>query len=90
MTLNFPNRSRSFDEARHAISFTGHDGMHEVPFLVEAAALAISDTAEDTEASSLVAFDQAREAIYAAARKAYSRTRRTIYFLSAADLPTAR
>ena len=36
MTLDFPNRSRSFDEARNAVRFIGHDGMFEVPFFVEA------------------------------------------------------
>jgi hypothetical protein len=89
MTLSFPNRSRSFDETRRAIRFIGYDGMLEVPFLVDSAALAIPDPAEHTEASYLVAFDLAREAIHVAARKAYSRARRKIYFLSVADLPTA-
>lgn len=40
MTLDFPNPSRSFDEARNAVRFIGHDGMFEVPFFIEAAALA--------------------------------------------------
>ena len=40
MSLVFPNRSRSFDEARKAVRFLGYDGMFEVPFLVQAEALA--------------------------------------------------
>jgi len=40
LTLEFPNRSRSFDEVRNAVRFMGHDGMIQVPFFVEADALA--------------------------------------------------
>lgn len=43
MTLAFPNPSRSFDEARNAVRFTGHDGMFEVRFFVDADVLAQSD-----------------------------------------------
>ena len=43
MTLAFPNPSRSFDDARNAVRFIGHDGMFEVRFFVEAGALAKSD-----------------------------------------------
>ncbi|MBB2672903.1 UNVERIFIED_ORG: hypothetical protein GGE44_002465 [Rhizobium esperanzae] len=39
MTLTFPNKSRSFDESRNAVRFSGYDGMFEVRFLVEANAL---------------------------------------------------
>ena len=44
MALNFPNPSRSFDAARNGVRFTGHDGLFEVSFLVEAAALAKSES----------------------------------------------
>lgn len=40
MTLAFPNSARSFDDVRKAVRFFGHDGMFEIRFFVEAAALA--------------------------------------------------
>jgi len=48
MTLAFPNPSRSFDEARNAVLFFGHDGVFEIRFFAEAGALAISGTALPT------------------------------------------
>jgi hypothetical protein len=40
MTLAFPNPSRTFDEARNAVLFFGHDGVFKIRFFVEAGALA--------------------------------------------------
>jgi hypothetical protein len=40
MSLAFPNPSRSYDEARRGVRFSGHDGMFEISFFVEAAVLA--------------------------------------------------
>ena len=40
MALSFPNPSRSFDESRKGVRFVGHDGVFEVPFFIEADALA--------------------------------------------------
>lgn len=89
MTLAFPNPSRSFDEARNAVRFTGHDGMFEVRFFVEAGALALSDVtlrgAGASETGFLSAFDALRTLIQNVARKAYSRGRRDSYTLTAAD-----
>jgi hypothetical protein len=86
MTLAFPNPSRSFDEARNAVRFVGHDGMFEVWFLVETGALAKPDSSELSEADVLRAFDAARCAILDVARKAYARRRRrTSFVLTAAD-----
>lgn len=89
MTLTFPNPSRSYDETRKAVRFTGHDGMFEVRFLVDAAALAASDAAlreaRPSEAACLRAFDISRKAICEVARKAYARHRSTSYILTAAD-----
>jgi hypothetical protein len=89
MTLDFPNRSRSFDEPRNAIRFVGYDGMFEVPFFVEAAALAgvgkRSGETAASEAECLAAFDAARGSIQEVAREAYSHDRRTSYLLTAAD-----
>ncbi|MEO3388054.1 DUF1488 domain-containing protein [Mesorhizobium sp. CAU 1741] len=85
MSLEFPNRSRSFDEARNAIRFIGHDGMFTVPFFVEASALARPGSAALSEADCLNAFDAARSSIHDVAREAYSQARRTSYILTAAD-----
>ena len=83
MALNFPNRARSFNEVKQAVRFLGYDGMFEVPFLIEAGALAAGTSSTMSEADCLAAFDARREAIYDAARKAYARGRTTT--LTSAD-----
>lgn len=85
MTLAFPNPSRTFDEARNAVRFIGHDGMFEVRFFVEAAALAAPGEPVPAEAGSLTAFDAARGSIHDVAREAYSQGRREFYTLTVAD-----
>ncbi len=85
MTLTFPNPSRSFDEAHNVVRFTGYDGVFQVPFVVEAAALMRSDGKALLEAECLTAFDAARDLILDVARKAYSGKRRSLYTLTAAD-----
>jgi hypothetical protein len=86
MALTFPNRSRSYDEAGQRIRFLGHDGMFEIPFAVEVDALASARTPAPTaEAGYLAAFDGARDAIHAVARKAYAHGRKNIYLLTPAD-----
>jgi hypothetical protein len=85
MTLSFPNPSRSFDDERNAVRFSGHDGMSQVRFLVEAGALEKPGTQLPSEAKCLAAFDSMRTSIYEAARKAYSHHRREFYTLTAAD-----
>ena len=90
MTLDFPNPSRSFDEARNAVRFIGHDGMFEVPFFIEADALASTTTKgsglEAAEAACLASFDAARRSIHDVARKLYSRGRQTSYTITTADI----
>lgn len=86
MTLAFPNPSRSFDEARNAVRFVGHDGMFEVPFFIEVAALASPGETDLSETACLRAFDSARISINDVARELYSSGRRTSYTLTAADL----
>lgn len=85
MALEFINPSRSFDEVRNAVRFLGHDGMFEVPFFVETAALAQRGQTQTSEADFLTAFDSARTSIHNVAREAYSHGRRTSYTLTAAD-----
>ncbi len=83
MSLSFPNRSRSYDEANRQIRFSGHDGMFEVPFRIDVESLA---TKTRVEAGFLEAFDSARVAIYACARQAYSQGRKKVYVLNSAGL----
>lgn len=85
MTLAFPNPSRSFDETRNAVRFTGYDGMFQVPFLVEAKALSSSGKSAMSEAEYLTAFDAARGSIHKVAQKVYSRGRHPFYTLTASD-----
>lgn len=85
MTLNFPNRSRTFDDSRQGVRFVAYDGMFEVPFLVEAAALQQCG-ASASEASCLAAFDAARDLIHLAACQVYDGRRQAIYIISAARL----
>lgn len=79
MTLMFPNRSRSYYDARNAVRFLGYDGMFEVPFFIEAAALIKPESPEILASDYLVAFDAARGTILEVAAKVYARGRRTLY-----------
>lgn len=86
MALTFPNRSRSYDESGRRIRFIGHDGMFEVPFLVEVDALSKAKSREPgSETEHLAAFDAARESVHNVAREAYSHGRKNIYILTPAD-----
>jgi hypothetical protein len=86
MTINFPNESRSYDPRHHCVRFWGHDEALEVTFQVEEDALTRLDEATlRTEEGFLVAFDQNRERIFTAARKAYSRRGSGFYTLGAAN-----
>jgi hypothetical protein len=86
MALIFPNRSRSFDEARKGVRFIGYDGMFEVRFLVEAAALGNSVTANTSEVACLHAFDAARSTIQEAASRVYANRRGNNFTLTARDV----
>jgi hypothetical protein len=83
--LTFPNRSRSLDEARKAVRFVGYDGMFEVPFFVEIAAQAKAGSATLAQTDALAAVDAARIVVQDMARVVYSKGRRTLYVLTAAD-----
>lgn len=84
MTIAFPNAARSFDSARRVVRFWGHESQFEFTFQVDADALRrLSPHSADDEASLLRAFDANRARIEAAAGRAHSRGRQTIYHLSA-------
>jgi hypothetical protein len=87
MALNFPNQSRSYDSAKHCVRFWAHDASFEVPFFVDADALChIDPNATIDESGLLNAFDLNQERIQAAAGRAYARSRRGSYTLSAVDM----
>lgn len=86
MTLQFPNKSRSFDDVKRTVRFHGYDGMFEVRFLVEAAALLHKASDNDAETDYLNAFDRSRSKIQDVAIKLYERNRRSGYTLTASDL----
>ncbi|MET0939778.1 MAG: DUF1488 domain-containing protein [Mesorhizobium sp.] len=83
MTLMFPNVSRSYDEERQGVRFIAYDGMFEVQFLVEAAALL---DAHPSEEACLAEFDAARTSIRSAALRIYKGRRPIIYVIGAGDL----
>ena len=86
MSLTFPNPSRSYDEAGKRIRFVGHDGMFQISFSVAADAISQAPSGTATaEATYLAAFDTASRSIHYIASKAYARTRKSIYVLTAAD-----
>ena len=71
LMISFPNQSRVFDPTRRAVRFWGHERLQpNVP---------------RNEAGLLLAFDDNRALIYAAATKAYKRERKASYELAVAD-----
>lgn len=86
MTLSFPNASRSYDEKRNLVRFWGYDSALEVCFFIEASALCkLTPGTSGMDTDCLETFDAARERIFEAARKVYSRKSRGPYLLAAAD-----
>ncbi|TPK83032.1 DUF1488 domain-containing protein [Mesorhizobium sp. B2-4-12] len=86
MSLTFPNRSRSYDEAGKRIRFVGHDGMFQISFSVAADAMSkIKPSTVANEAGYLATFDAEGSAIRDVASKAYDRTRKSLYVLTADD-----
>jgi Protein of unknown function (DUF1488) len=84
--VSFPNASRSYDATRRAIAFWGYDRSMENAFFVTWDALKqIQPDLQADEAGLLRAFDSNRQLIHEIAGKVYSRGRRNIYLLNAAD-----
>ena len=87
MTINFPNRSRSYDATRKAVRFWGYDRSMECSFFVTADALKrIQPNLSADAAAILHAYDINRDRICAVAAKVYARGRRGSYDLNAADI----
>jgi hypothetical protein len=88
LTVNFPNRSRSFDATRNSVRFWGYDKAMEISFFVDADALqTLSPEMSGAEAGILKAFDAARERIHEVADKVYVRGDKGsyAYILAVAD-----
>ena len=86
MSLNFPNRSRSYDATLRAVRFWGHDGPMEVSFFVgEEALKRIQPGMTPDEAGLLSTFDSHCALIHAIATKVYKRGRKGSYELNSAD-----
>lgn len=85
MTLAFPNPSRNYDEARRGVRFSGHDGMFEISFFVEAAVLAEASPDPVSEQQYLQAFDAMRTSIQTVAREMYANHRRPTNTLTTSD-----
>lgn len=86
MTINFPNRSRSYDATRRAVRFWGYDRSMENSFYVTAEALERLQPDSRPDAIDLLrVFDINRDRIYAVAAQVYARGRRGSYDVNAAD-----
>lgn len=86
MALSFPNLSRSYDAAGRRVRFWGYDSAMEIPFFVEAGALAgLGPRTGDVETGILAAFDAARARIIEVAASVYSFDKRKFYVLVASD-----
>jgi len=86
MTLSFPNRSRSYDDAKRRVRFWGYDSTIEISFFVEAAALCRLDPeTRNYEARVLEEFDAGLVRIHEIAAKLYSRHHKGSYVLASAD-----
>ena len=83
--LTFPNPSLSYDKRQQRVRFWAHDAALEIPFFLDATALALlSPTAVD-EAGLLKAFDLNRATIEQAAARVYVRRGPGFFTLTAWD-----
>ena len=84
--IQFPNRSRSYDNTRRAVRFWGYDSAIEASFFISEEALQrIQPDAPANEPGFLSAFDSNRDLIYSAAARVYARGSKGSYDLSAAN-----
>jgi Protein of unknown function (DUF1488) len=84
--IEFPNHSRSYDPARRAVRFWGHDSVIEASFFINEDALRrLKPDVRADESGFLKAFDSNRDLICTAAAKVYVRGGRGSYDLNAAN-----
>jgi hypothetical protein len=87
MTINFPNRSRSYDATRSVVRFWGYDRSMESAFFLTADALQkLQPNLQLEEDDILRAFDSNRDRIYAGAARVHARGHRGSYNVTAADV----
>ncbi len=87
MSIEFPNPSRSYDETRHRVRFSGYDGTREILMFIEEAAIRHLDSGiGHKEGAILQAFDRHRKRICEAAVTAYGRRRGSTCTLNTADV----
>ncbi len=87
MTINFPNRSRSYDATRHAVRFWEYDQSMESSFFIMADTLKEMQPNLRFDANDILqAFDANRERIYSIAARVYARGRRGTYDLNVEDI----
>jgi hypothetical protein len=80
MTLEFPNESRIFEDAKRRIRFWGYDQAIEITFFVGIdALLKLKPEITDTSAGYLDVFDEFREQIRCVAEQCYSRGKQKAY-----------
>ncbi len=86
MSLNFPNRSRSYDARHGRVRFWGYDSAIEVAFFLDEDALfRLVPGTRSNEAEVLKAFDASRSRIMEIAAKVYARNRLHSHILAATD-----
>ena len=87
MTINFPNRSRSYDATRRMVRFWGYDRSMESAFFLTADALQkLQPGLQFEEDDVLRAFDGNRDRIYEIATKVYARGHRGSYDIGVTDI----
>ena len=84
--LTFPNPSLSYDKRQKRMRFWAHDAAMEIPFFLDATALArLGATAAADEVGLLQTFDLNRAAIQEAAARVYVRRGPGFFTLTALD-----
>jgi hypothetical protein len=86
VTLNFTNRSRSYDATRHAVRFWGYDGALEVSFVTDEALRRLEPSARVDETSLLAVFEAHHDRVLRAAARVYARGRKGSYEIGADDV----
>lgn len=85
--LTFPNPSLSYDKRRRRVRFWAHDAALEIPFFLDATALArLGAPATGDEVGMLQAFDLNRASIQKAAARIYVRSGPGFFTLTSSDL----
>ncbi len=86
MAIEFPNLSRSYDETRRRVRFSGYDGTREIHLFVEEDAIWKLEGGTRAQGGSiLMAFDRHRKRICEVATAVYRRHRDSTCSLTTTD-----